>query len=244
LPAGSPRLDSLRARAADLQAQQTRYSQGVASGDIIPDAHLREARPRHLEELAALTRSFEQAAAEKDPDKREALSKALFAALQPVGSLLEYQDPGQGHINRIPEQQQAELERLEAAWLDAETAHRNDTAPILPLGPGQFYTLTHLSVPLAVKGPPEATVLFHTHGGGLFPNNLPIISVQADENGIARTEWFTKGDAIAGNTISVRSPAGPAVGEFGITIVQLMLRDLPAAPAAAAPAAGAMTNAQ
>jgi hypothetical protein len=68
--------------------------------------------------------------------------------------------------------------------------------------------------------------------------------VEADEHGIARTEWVTHGDAIAENIITVRSPQGPADGEFGITIVQLMLRDLPAAPAAAAPAAGAMTNAQ
>ncbi len=112
-------------------------------------------------------------------------------------------------------------------WDPRATWDRAPESRYVALGPGTLYTLTHLSVPLEVKAPPSSTVLFHTHGGGLFPNKLPLISVIVDQTGIARTEWITHGDAVADNIITVRSPQAPTLGEFGITIVQLKLRDLP-----------------
>jgi hypothetical protein len=227
LPAGSPRLDTLRARAASLLERHVRYAEDVAAGRIDPDAHLRQGRPQHLEQVAELGRLFAEASDEVDPDRRAALSRAFFAALQPLGTFLEYADPGEGYINLISEQQQAELERLEEAWLDAQRDHPDGGQPVSAMGPGQLFTVTNLSVPLIVKAPPSSVVYFYTHDGGLFPNRLPIIEVEAGRDGIARTEWVTHGDAIADNAVTVRSPAGPSLGEFTITIVKLMLRDLP-----------------
>jgi hypothetical protein len=167
---------------------------------------------------------------EEDPTARDVLEKTLFTALQPLGTFLEYADQGKGHVNVINKQQQIELERLEKAWLDAQVNHAPDAAPITYIGPGRYYTLTNLSATLTVKAPPNATVYFHTHGGGLFPNSLPIIEVKADEDGIASTKWITYGDAFGDSEIGVRCPQAPSNGGFTITIVKLMLRDLPEIP--------------
>ena len=182
--------------------------------------------------MAALTQSLAAVAAEEDPLKREALSKALFAALQPIGPLLIYADYVEGYENVLSPAQIAEYQRLEAAWDAAAVNHPPNTPPLAVVGPAQLYTLTHLSVPLIAKGAPDSTILFRAQGGGLFSNNLPIIEVKADAAGIATAFWSTKGDSIAECAIDLLSPASPTDGtSFTITTVKLELAPLPGVPA-------------
>ncbi len=116
LPAGSTHLDVLRDRAANLRKQQEAYLKNVAEGATRPFPEIAEARPQHEKNVAALTQSLGTIAAEKDPLKRETLSKALFAALQPIGPLLKYADYVKGSQNVLSPDQLAEFKRLEAAW--------------------------------------------------------------------------------------------------------------------------------
>ena len=232
LPAGSPNLDVLRDRVADLRKQQAAYLKNVADGIATPFPEIAEARPQHEKEVAALTQSLGAVAAEEDPLKREALSKALFAALQPIGPLLRYADYVKGYENVLSPAQLAEYQRLEAAWEAAAVNHPPKTLPLAVVGPAQLYTLTHLSVPLIAKGAPDSTILFSAQGGGQFSNSLPIIEVKTDKTGLATAFWSTKGDAIAECAIDLLSPASPTDGvSFTITTAKLELAPLTDIPA-------------
>ena len=232
LPAGSPNLDVLRDRVADLRKQQAAYLKNVADGIATPFPEIAEARPQHEKEVAALTQALAALAAEEDAPKRQTLSKALFAALQPIGPLLIYADYVKGYENVLSAAQIAEYQRLEAAWEAAAVNHPPKTPPLAVVGPAQLYTLTHLSVPLIAKGAPDSTILFRAQGGGLFSNNLPIIEVRADAAGIATAFWSTKGDSIAECAIDLLSPGAPTDGaSFTLTTVKLELTPLPVIPA-------------
>jgi hypothetical protein len=54
--------------------------------------------------------------------------------------------------------------------------------------------------------------------------------VQANEAGIAQTEWVSYGDSIGDNVIGVRSKAAPPAANLTVTTVQLMLSPLPELP--------------
>lgn len=231
LPAGSTHLDVLRDRAANLRKQQEAYLKNVADGVAKPFPEIAEARPQHEKEVATLTQSLQAIAAEKDPVKSETLSKALFVALQPIGPLLKYADYVAGYQNVLSPAQVEEYNRLEAAWEAAAVNHPPNTRPLTIVGSSQLYTLTHLSVPLIVKGAPNSTILFRAQAGGLFSNKLPIIEVKTDANGLATTFWSTQGDAIAHSPIDLLSPAAPTDGtSFSITTVKLELEPLPSMP--------------
>ena len=60
LPAGSTHLDTLRARAVDLQKQHAQYLADIAAGKTIPHAYLHEALPQRKEDLKALTISLNE----------------------------------------------------------------------------------------------------------------------------------------------------------------------------------------
>jgi hypothetical protein len=231
LPAGSTHLDILRDRAANLRKQQEAYLKNLAAGTVTPFPEIAEARPQHEKEVATLTQSLGAMAAEKDPLKRETLSKALFVALQPLGSLLKYADYVKGYQNVLSPDQLAEFKRLEAAWEAAAVNHPPKTTPLSIVGPSQLYTLTYLSVPLIVKGAPNSTILFRAEAGGLFSNKLSIIEVKTDANGLATAYWSTQGDAIAHCPINLLSPSAPTDGtSFNITTVKLELEPLPNMP--------------
>lgn len=216
----------MRDRAKALQEQRSTYLKDVAAGKTDPFAHLREVRPQHEQELLALQNTRDKTLDETDPAKRDVLSKAFFAALQPIGPHLEHADPGTGYTNILSEEQQAEMDRLEQRWDDNEARSAENAGPA-PVGPGQIYTVTGYSVPLAVKTSPSATVYFRTHGGGQFPNNLAIIAVEADDTGLATTEWVTHGDAIGDAPIAIRAEGSSAPGAINITTVQLKLFAIP-----------------
>jgi hypothetical protein len=231
LPAGSPELDVLRDRAANLRQQHESFLKNVAAGTTKAYPDLIEARPQHEKDVAALTKDLATLAAEKDPSKRELATKALFAALQPLGPFLLDADYAKGAENVLSPEQQNEFKRLEAAWDAAATNHPPKTPPLTVVGPSQLYTLTYLSVPLLVRGAPNSTILFRAEAGGLFPNRLPIIEVKTDENGLATTSWSTLGDAIANCPINLRSSAAPTDGtSINITTVKLALAPLPDQP--------------
>jgi hypothetical protein len=231
LPAGSAHLDILRDRAANLRKQQEAYIKNIAEGVTTPFPEIVEARPQHEKDVAALTLNLTDLANEKDPAKRDLASKALFAALQPLGSLLKYADYAKGNQNVLSPEQVSEFKRLEAAWEAAAVNHPPKTPPLSIVGPNQLYTVTYLSVPLVVKGAPNSTILFRAEAGGLFPNKLSIIEVKTDANGIATTTWTTQGDAIAHCPITLLSPTAPTDGtSFNITTVKLELEPLPNTP--------------
>lgn len=231
LPAGSPQLDILRDRAANLRKQHEAYLKNIADGTAKAYPELVEARPHHEKNVDSLTKDLTALAAEKDPTKRELASKALFVALQPLGPLLLDADYAKGSENILSPEQQNEFKRLEAAWETAAVNHPPNTPPLTIVGSSQLYTLTYLSVPLIVKGAPNSTVLFRAEAGGLFPNRLPIVEVKTDSNGLATTAWSTQGDAIANCAISLRSPNAPTDGaSFNITTVKLALAPLPDQP--------------
>jgi len=230
LPAGSTKLDSLRARAADLQRQRNQHLQDIASGKTIPHAHLHAIRPQLIDDLAALTLSLGEISTETDPDKKQLLSKAFFAALQPVGEHLEIADTGEGHTNILTEQQQEELTRLERAWDAADKDYDTGAKSLHIVGPGQLYTITNLSVPVIVQAPPASKVIFQTFGGGFFSNKLALIEVEANDAGIAQVEWVSYGDSIGDTVIGVRSKAALAASDLTITTVRLKLSALPELP--------------
>jgi hypothetical protein len=230
LPAGSPHLDSLRARAVELQKQHAQYLQDFAAGKTIPHAHLHETLPQRTQDLKALTLSLDQVKSEADPSKKQLLSKAFFAALQPIGSYLEIAAANTGYVNMLTEQQQAELTRLEQAWEAADKEYDNKPQPLHFVGPGHLYTITSLSVPIIVQAPPSSKVIFQTFGGGFFPNKLAIIEVQANAAGIAETEWVSYGDSIGDTVIGARSKSAPLAENLTITTVQLQLSPLPELP--------------
>ena len=231
LPAGSTNLDVLRDRAANLRKQQEAYLKNVAEGGTRPFPEIAEARPQHEKDVATLTQSLGTIAAEKDPLKRETLSKALFAALQPIGPLLKYADYVKGSQSVLSPDQLAEFKRLEAAWEAAAVNHPPNTPPLSVVGLSELYTVTYLSVPLVVKGAPNSTILFSAAAGGLFSNKLPIIEVKTDATGIATAFWSTQGDAIAECPINLLSPSSPTDGtSFNITTVKLELEPLQGLP--------------
>lgn len=218
----------LRARAADLQKQQADFLNKVAAGEATPFPEIAQNRPQHEKEVAALAQSLTDYSAESDPEKRELAAQALFAALQPIGSLLKSADYVKGYENVLTPAQAAEYDRLEAAWEAAAVNHALGTPPLSTVSLGQIYTLTHLRVPLVVKAQPNTTVLFRAQAGGLFSNKLPIIEKTTDENGIATAIWITRGDAIANCPIDLLSPNAPTDGaSFNITTVKLELLPLP-----------------
>lgn len=230
LPAGSTNLDGLRARAANLQKQHAQHLQDIASGKTIPHAHLHEIRPQLIADLNALTLSLGEITAETDPGKKQLLSKAFFAALQPIGSHLEIADVGKGYLNILSEQQQSEHTRLEQAWDAADHDYDTKARSLHIIGPGLLYTITHLSVPIIVQAPPSSKVIFQTFGGGFFSNKLALIEVQANDAGIATADWVTYGDSIGDTVIGVRSKAAPPAENLTIATVQLKLSPLPELP--------------
>jgi hypothetical protein len=228
LPAGSPQLDILRDRAANLRKQHDAYLKNIADGTAKAYPELVEARPQHEKDVASLTKDLTALAAEKDSAKRDLASKALFVALQPLGPFLLDADYAKGAENILSPEQLAEFKRLEAAWEAAAVNHPPKTPPLTIVGPSQLYTLTYLSVPLIAKGAPNSNILFRAEAGGLFPNRLPLIEIKTDSNGLATTSWSTQGDAIAHCSISLLSPAAPTDGiSFNITTVKLVLAPLP-----------------
>jgi hypothetical protein len=230
LPAGSAPLDALRARAADIQKQHAQYLADIAAAKTIPHAHLHETLPQRTQDLKALTLSLEQIKTEADPAKKQLLSKAFFAALQPIGSYLETAAANSGYVNRLTDQLQAELTRLEQAWEAADKEYETKNQPLHFVGPGQLYTITSLSVPIILQAPPSSKVIFQTFGGGFFPNQLALIEVQANAAGIAATEWVSYGDSIGDTVIGVRSKAAPPAANLTVTTVQLLLSPLPELP--------------
>lgn len=230
LPAGSSKLDAMRARALQLQKQHAQFSDDVASGKVNPFAHLIAARPQQIEDLKALTISLREINTEIDPVKKEALLKAVFIALQPIGSYLEIAEPGKGYTNILSKDQQAELTRLEAAWDTADQDYDTKNLPLHFIGSGQLYTLTNLAVPLTVKAPPLTKVIFQTHGGGFFSNKLALIEVEANNEGFATADWVTYGDSIGDTVITARSASAPPAQNLTITTVQLKLSALPELP--------------
>lgn len=199
----------------------------IATGKTQPHAHLREGLPQRTAELKALSQSLDQLKSETDAAKQKLLSKAFFAALQPIGGFLEPADPGLGYLNLLTKQQEAELTRLEKQWDTADRNHASSTQPLQFVGPGLLYSITHLSVPIIVKGPPSSKIILQSFGGGLFPNKLALIELQTNEAGIAETEWVTYGDSIADNVIGLRSASAPPAENLTITTVQLKLTPIP-----------------
>lgn len=230
LPAGSTQLDALRARAAELQKQHAQYLADIASGKSVPYAHLHGTLPERREELNALTLSLEGIQSESDADKKQLLSKAFFAALQPIGSYLEIADAGNGYVNILSEGQQAELTRHGQAWDTADRDYDTKAKPLQMIGPGLLYTITNLSVPIIVQAPPSSKVILQTFGGGFFANKLALIELQTNEAGIAQTEWVTYGDSIGHTVIGLRSKAAPPAENLTITTVRLSLSPLPELP--------------
>jgi hypothetical protein len=209
-----------------LQKQRAQHLQDIASGKTIPHAHLHEMRPKLIDDLKALTLSLDQIQSETDTAKKQALSKAFFAALQPIGSHLVIADAGTGHLNLLSTEQQAELTRLEKAWDAADQNHNTQAKPLQILGPGQLYTITHLSVPIIIQAPPSSKIILQTYGGGYFPNKLALIELETNPTGLAQTEWVSSGDSIGDTHIGVRSRAAAPVPNLTITTVQLKLTPL------------------
>ena len=230
LPAGSTDLDALRERANNLQKQRAQYLQDIASGKAIPQAHLRETLPQRMDALKALALSLGEMEAETDPGKKQLLSKAFFAALQPIGSFLEIADVGKGYVNLLSEQQQAELTRLGEAWDAADRDYGTKAKSLHIFSPGQLYTITGLSVPIIVQAPPSSKVIFQTFGGGFFSNKLALIEVEANKEGFAQAEWVSYGDSVGDTVIGVRSKAAPPAANLTITSVKLELSPLPELP--------------
>ena len=230
LPAGSTHLDTLRARAADLQKQHAQHLADISAGKTIPHAHLHESLPQRTKDLKALNLSLDQLKSETDPAQKQLLSKALFAALQPIGPYLDHADAGIGHLNILSAEQQAELARLEQAWDSADKNHNTQAKPLQIIGPGQLYTITHLSVPIIIQAPPSSKVILQTFGGGFFPNKLALIELEANPAGIAQTEWVSYGDSIGDTVIGTRSSAAAPAANLTITTVQLQLTPLPSMP--------------
>jgi hypothetical protein len=230
LPAGSDKLDAMRARVSQLHKQRAEYLQDIASGKTNPFAHLYEARPKQIEDLKALTFSLRDINNELNPSKKQLLFSAFFAALQPIGSFLEIADPGEGYTNILSKDQQAELIRLEAAWDTADKDYNTAAKPLHIIGPGQLYTITSLSVPIIVHAPPSSKVIFQTFGGGFFSNKLALIEVEATAAGVAQAEWVSHGDSIGDTFIGVRSASAPPAQNLTITTVQLKLSALPEFP--------------
>lgn len=230
LPVGSTHLDALRARTAQVQAQHAQLLADIAAGKTIPHAHLRETLPQRVAELKALTSSRDGMVSENDAVKKQTLSKAFFAALQPLGSHLEIADAGAGYMNILSEQQQADLTRLEQAWDVADKDYDTKSKPLHIVGPGHLYAITNLSVPIIVQAPPSSKVILQTFGGGFFPNKLALIELQANEAGIAQTEWVSYGDSIGHTVVGLRSKAAPPAENLTITTVELRLSPLPELP--------------
>jgi hypothetical protein len=232
LPAASARLDLMRGRAADLQKSHHSHLQEIAAGKTNPHAHLLAIRPQLTADLKVIEASLSDLSTETDPEGKRLLSKAIFAALQPIGAYLETADAGEGHVNLLNERQQSDLSRLERAWEAADRDYDTKAKPLHITGPGQLYTITRLSVPVIVQAPPRSKVIFQTFGGGFFTNKMALIEVNADEAGIARTEWVSYGDSIGHTVIGVRSGSAPPASDLTITTVQLKPAQLPEPPAA------------
>lgn len=230
LPAGSDKLDAMRARAAQLQKHRAHYLQDIASGKTNPFAHLYAARPQQIEDLKALTFSLREINNETVPSKKQILFNTFFTALQPIGSFLEIADPGEGYTNILSKDQQAELSRLEVAWDDADKDYNTAAKPLLITGPSQLYTITSLGFPIIVHAPPSSKVIFQTFGGGFFSNKLALIEVEANKEGIAQAEWVSYGDSIGDTFIGVRSKSAAPTQNLTFTTVQLKLSALPVLP--------------
>jgi hypothetical protein len=213
-----------------VQKQHAQYLADIASGKIIPNAHLHETLPQRTADLKTLTSSLDQIKTESDPDKKQLLSKAFFAALQPIGPYLDSDPAGEGYVNLLSDQQETELTQLEQAWDSADRAFDTKAKPLHFHGPSQLYTITSLSVPIIVQAPPSSKVILQTFGGGFFPNKLPLIEIQANEAGIAQTEWVSHGDSSGDTVIGARSSAAPLAENLNITTVRLQLTPLPEIP--------------
>jgi hypothetical protein len=230
LPAGNAKLKTIRERVKAIQKKQAQYLADVASGKIIPQAHLREMRPRQVKQVNELQKSYQQLQTEKDPKKADLISKALLAGLQPFGPHLKTAAVGKGYLNYLSKQQQAELQKLESDWDAADRDYNTKAKPLSFLGTGEVYTLTNLSVPLIVEAPPFSTVIFRTHAGGFFSNKLAYQAVQANKAGIAQADWVTYGGSIGDTIISARCKEAPPAQNLTITTVRLQLHPLPDLP--------------
>ena len=84
-----PKLQAMRKRARLVIQRHADHRKGIAEGKIVPWAELRAQWPKLETQILNLQRSHAAMIAETDPKKRLPLSKAFFAALQPIGPFLQ-----------------------------------------------------------------------------------------------------------------------------------------------------------
>lgn len=229
LPAGSPKLAALRARVTNLQQKQMSYLQDLSAGKTMPFPEIHEQWPAHQITVKNLQTSLQALSEEKDPQKRAELSKAFFAALQPIGFLLQDADYVESFSGLLTPAQATELKALEKEW-DAlvptfQSEQEMEKMSFGAIGLQEAHTLLNLSVPLRVQAKPKSLVLFRAHDGGQFENGLSIYKTVADEAGIAEAHWVSHGDAISISHIDYRSPGLFKEGDaFRVRTVRLALK--------------------
>ena len=222
----------MRKRAQLVIKRHADHRKGVAEGKIIPWAELRAEWPKWETQVLNLQRSHAAMIAETDPKKRLPLSKAFFAALQPIGPFLQPATFRRSDLSLTPKQA-AELETLEFA----------DTGPALPdpkgkmlktLTPTDVFTLIDLSIPIILRGPPETEIFLSAGGGGSFENGLPMQRIKTDKQGIAESSWVSRGDSIGLSVLTASTPMCINEINYQVEVVQLALIPLPELPSVTA----------
>ena len=92
------------------------------------------------------------------------------------------------------------------------------------VGTDSRYTILFLSVPITVKGPPEAIVYFESEAGGHFQSNgLAVAEVKTDKAGLATVNWISDGDAAGHCFVNISSPTAVNRDLIQIKVVDLKI---------------------
>ncbi len=227
LPAGNPRIDAMRDRIKDLHKSQAQWFADVSSGKVIPFEHIVKNRPLHEVELQKLKDSLATLATVKDPKENKQLASSLYHAIQPLGFLLEPALPGDVPDFPLSGAQIEELKSIDQSLAGELEDPGPDSPKLTPVPLAPIYTIVGLSVPLEVHTQPGIDIVFSSPDAGVFENDLSLVAVRADEDGIARTEWRSRGNATGDAQVIATTPGLDLETSFSVHIMDLKLRPLP-----------------
>ena len=229
LPAGSEKLDLLRARMAKIHENQAAYAKALAEGKAQPFPDIKEAWPSYEEKAKRINADTSKMEKEQDPAIRATLAKSIYTLLQEIGPLLQSADYTEQPPVPLSKAQVDEVARLEKAWDEAEsTPYKNDESGnpyrLLAISSSYQFTINNLAVELKVKALPGWKVYFDSADGGVFPNGLMLTEVVAGEDGIASVLWVSHGRGVGACEVGVRC-TGMAYGmpPFHIEVVKPVL---------------------
>lgn len=211
-------------RVKQLHARQAQYLKDAAEGKIVSFPEVQKNWPSYIKKFSDLTYQWNDSLKIKDIKKRDELHKPIFAALQPLGWLLKSAGHPEDKSYKIilTKPMQAELERLELAYEQAQTSSVNKGS-FKMVGFSDVYTLQGLKVDLNFLAPPNSRIILQAENGGHFVNTrLPYTEIKSDDQGLASAQWVTYGDAVADCFLTAQCSASTDVVKPSVTVVQLV----------------------